>query len=142
MNTQRTAARFLRGAGGLLFALGLVHLAATPHIPALLNGSPSVVYERAVGPTLLNHVLVGILLLPLGYTTWVAAAEGNRGEAWSTRMLIFNTSVVFTLPLAIVIFMRRPEYYTSPLFLTGVGLVAIVSVLMFAAIAVFMRGRG
>jgi hypothetical protein len=29
--------------------------------------------------------------------------------------------------------MRRPEYYTSPLFLTGVGLVAIISLLMVAA---------
>jgi hypothetical protein len=29
--------------------------------------------------------------------------------------------------------MRRPEYYTSPLFLAGVGLVALISILMAAA---------
>ena len=132
MNAQRIAARFLRAVGILLIMLGLVHIAATPHIPALLSGSPPAVYERAVGPTLLNHVLVGILLLPLGYTTWLAASrEGNEG--WATRTLIVNTIVMFTLPVSVVVFMRRPEYYAAPLFLTGVGLVGVVSLLMVAA---------
>jgi hypothetical protein len=58
---QSTAARFLRAAAMLLITLGLVHIAATPRISSLLNGSPPAVYERAVGPILLNHVLVGIL---------------------------------------------------------------------------------
>src|ERR1700733_676712 len=72
MRSQQTAAAFLRAVGLLLIVLGLVHLAATPHIPPLLGQSSSPVYQRAVGPTLLNHVLFGILLLPLGYTTWLA----------------------------------------------------------------------
>jgi hypothetical protein len=57
--SAHTSMRYLQTDGGLLIALGLVHLAATPHMPELLRGSPLVVYERAVGPTLLNHVLVG-----------------------------------------------------------------------------------
>ncbi len=141
MNTKRFAARVLRGVGLLLFALGLVHLAATPHIPGLLIGCPVSVYQRAVGPTLLNHVLVGLLLLPLGYSTWLAAAAREHGEAWATRILIANTMAVFTLPLSLVIFMRRPEYYTAPLFLMGVALVAILSLLMIAAISVLVRAR-
>jgi hypothetical protein len=87
---NKVIAMFLRGVGGLLVALGLVHLAATPHIPALLHGSSREVYQRAVGPTLLNHVLVGILLLPLGYTTWLAAAAAARGEQWARRVLTVN----------------------------------------------------
>ena len=133
MNAQRIAARFLRAVGILLIMLGLVHIAATPHIPALLSGSPPVVYERAMGPILLNHVLVGILLLPLGYTTWIAAASREGNAAWATRTLIANTTVMLALPVLIAVFMRRPEYYTSPLFLTGVGLVAIISLLMVVA---------
>jgi hypothetical protein len=141
MTTQKIAARVLRAIGMLLFALGLVHLLATPHIPSLLSGSPAAVYVRAVGPMLLNHVLVGILLLPLGYTTWVAASVRQRGEGWATRVLVANTLVVLTMPLSIVIFMRNPEYYAAPLFLTGVGLVAIISLVMVAAILVLLRGR-
>ena len=141
MNAQRIAARFLRAVGILLIMLGVVHIAATPHIPSLLSGCPPAVYERAVGPTLLNHVLVGILLLPLGYTTWIAAASRERNEAWATRTLIANTIVTFTLPVSIAVFMLRPEYYTGPLFLTGVGLVAIISLLMVAATWVRIGGR-
>jgi hypothetical protein len=141
MNKQKIAARVLRAIGVLLFALGLVHLVATPHIPSLLSGSSAAVYARAVGPTLLNHVLVGILLLPLGYTTWVAAASGERGEGWATHVLVANTLAVLTMPLSIVIFMWNPEYYAAPLFLTGVALVAIISMVMVAAMLVLLRGR-
>jgi hypothetical protein len=130
MNAQKMAARLLRAAGVLLIILGFVHLAATPYIPSLLRGSLAAVYERAVGPTLLNHVLVGILLLPLGYTTWLAAASRGRNDAWATRILVADTIVGLTLPVSIAVLMRRPEYYTAPLFLTGVGLVAVLSLLM------------
>ena len=140
MNAQRIAARILRAVGILVIMLGLVHIAATSHIPGLLSGCPPAVYERAVGPTLLNHVLVGILLLPLGYTTWLAASR-EHNEAWATRTLIANTMATFTLPVSIVVFMRRPEYYTGPLFLTGVGLVAIISLLMAAATGIRIGGR-
>jgi hypothetical protein len=142
MNTQKIAARFLKTVGVLLITLGLVHLAATPHIPGLLRGSPPAVYERAVGPTLLNHVLVGILLFPLGYSTWLAAAWAERGESWAGRMLVLNTIVMLTLPASIAVFMRRPEYYASPLFLAGTGLVAIISLLMLPATFVLMSGQG
>ena len=84
----------------LLIVLGIVHLVATPHIPGLLRGSPRAVYQKAVGPTLLNHVLVGILLFPLGYTT-LAAAEVKGGEVWAGRVLIVNTIPMLTLPTSI-----------------------------------------
>jgi len=140
MNLQNRAAQFLRAAGALLIILGIVHLVATPHIPGLLRGSPSAIYERAVGPTLLNHVLVGILLFPLGYTTWLAAASRERGAQWAKRILVVNTVVMFTLPVSIAAFMRRPEYYTAPLFLTGAGLVAVISLLMAVATYILHRG--
>jgi hypothetical protein len=133
------AARCLQVIGGLLIVLGLVHLAATPHIPELLRGSSLAVYEQAVGPTLLNHVLVGILLLPLGFSTWLAAVASEQGESWAPRIVIANAVVVFTLPLSIVVFMRRPEYYTAPLFLTGVLLAIVISLLMAVATVSLVR---
>jgi len=125
---------FCVAVGVLLLALGVVHLIATPHIPLLLRGSPRAVYQLAVGPTLLNHVLVGLLLLPLGYTTWLAATAGERGEAWAKHVLALNTLVVLAMPILVAVFMRRPEYYRAPLFLTGVGLVTAISLLMGVAI--------
>jgi hypothetical protein len=133
MRSQEIAAGFLRAVGLLLIILGLVHSAATPHIRDLLGERSSDVYQRAVGPTLLNHVLMGILLLPLGYTTWLAAAAQNRQARWARRVLVMNGIVLLTFPAAIAVFMRRPEYYTAPLFLTGVTLVTIISLLTVGA---------
>jgi len=134
VNARRTAVKFLNAVGVLLFALGVFHLIATPHIPLLLRGSPRAVYQQAVGPTLLNHVLVGLLLLPLGYTTWLAGAAAECGEMWAKHVLVLNTLVVFTMPILVAVFMRRPEYYRAPLFLAGVGLVAVIALLMGVAI--------
>ena len=127
MRSQKIAAGFLRAVGLLLIVLGMVHLAATPYIPPLLGESSSRVYQRALGPTLLNHVLFGILLLPLGYTTWLAAAAQNRNEMWARRVLAVNGVVLLTFPVFLAIFMLRPEYYTAPLFLTAVTLVTVIS---------------
>jgi uncharacterized membrane protein len=133
MCPQKIAAGVLRAVGLLLVVLGLVHLAATPHIPPLLGKSSSGVYQRALGPTLLNHVLVGILLLPLGYTTWLAAAAQNRNQTWARRVLVVNGTVLLTFPVSLAVFMRRPEYYTAPLFLTAVMLVTVISLLTVVA---------
>jgi hypothetical protein len=140
MRSQEIAAVFLRAVGVLLIVLGIVHTIATPHIRDLLGDSSSEVYQRAVGPTLLNHVLMGILLLPLGYTTWLAAAAQNRNAAWARRVLMVNGIVLLTLPASIAVFMRRPEYYTAPLFLTGVILVTLISLLTIAAAWMIRRG--
>jgi hypothetical protein len=140
MRSQEVAAVFLRAVGVLLVVLGVVHTIATPHIRDLLGDSSSEVYQRAVGPTLLNHVLMGILLLPLGYTTWLAAAAQNRNAAWARRVLMVNGIVLLTLPICLAIFMRRPEYYTAPLFLTGVILVTLISLLTIIAAWMIKRG--
>jgi hypothetical protein len=140
MRSQGIAAVFLRAVGVLLVVLGIVHTIATPHIRDLLGDSSSEVYQRAVGPTLLNHVLMGILLLPLGYTTWLAAAAQNRNAAWARRVLMVNGIVLLTLPICLAIFMRRPEYYTAPLFLTGVILVTLISLLTIVAAWMIRRG--
>ena len=140
MRSQEIAAVFLRTVGVLLVVLGVVHTIATPHIRDLLGDRSTEVYQRAVGPTLLNHVLMGILLLPLGYTTWLAAAAQNRNAAWARRVLMVNGIVLLTLPASIAVFMRRPEYYTAPLFLTGVILVTLISLLTIVAAWMIRRG--
>lgn len=139
----RPARLYLRGSGLLLIALGIVHLAATPHIPDLLRKMPASGYQRAIGPTLLNHVLVGVLLLPLGYSQWLAAGELRQESKWAKQLLVVNALTVLALPILLAIFMRRPEYYRSPLFVIGVALVALVSMLtVFATWAVALQKIG
>jgi hypothetical protein len=139
MRAQEIGAGFLRAVGLLLIVLGFVHLAATPYIPPLLGESSSTIYQRAVGPTLLNHVLFGILLLPLGYTTWLAASAQNRKQTWARRVLVVNGVVLLTFPVCLAIFMHRPEYYTAPPFLVAVMLVAVISLLTLGAAWLVVR---
>jgi hypothetical protein len=139
MRAPEIAAGFLRAVGLLLIVLGFVHLAATPFIPPLLGESSSEVYQRALGPTLLNHVLFGILLLPLGYTTWLAASAQNRNQTWARRVLVLNGVVSLSFPISLAIFMRRPEYYSAPLFLSAVILVGVISLLTLVAAWLVVR---
>jgi hypothetical protein len=125
----------------MLLARGLLHLLATPHIADLLQGAPSAIYQWAVGPTLLNHVLVGILLLPLGYTTWLAARPAQAGEQWARRVLVANAIAVLALPISLALFMRQSEYYAAPLFLCGVGIVASVAIMMGVATVALLRQK-
>jgi hypothetical protein len=57
------------------------------------------------------------------------------------RIVVANTIVVCTLPLSIVTLMRRPEYYTAPLFLTGVLLAFVIPLLMVVATISLVRRR-
>ena len=117
----------------VLALLGAVHLFATPHIAHLLDAMPKKAREFAVGPTILNHVLVGILLLPLGASTWLAADERHLNEPWARGILICNCLAVAALPVSIVILMRGPQYYHAPLFIAGVGLTALAAATMVLA---------
>ena len=84
---------FLRSAGILLGLLGLVHLYATPHIAELVQRSTSLRAGRwLTPPILLNHVVVGILLLPLGYLLFYAAPHAAAGAAWA-KVVVRATAV-------------------------------------------------
>ncbi len=124
----------MRASGIVLILLGFVHLLATPHIPHLLDGLPPKARDLALGATLLNHVLVGILLLPLGLTTWLATERNRLQESWAKRVLIINCLTVLALPLMVVLLMRQPQYYQSPLFLAGVALMTLTAILMAVAV--------
>lgn len=140
MTAGRLAGLFLRASGVTLILLGVVHLAASPFIPRLLSSMPEEARQFAIGPTMLNHILVGVLLLPLGFSTWVAAAERHQGAAWAKGVLTANALTMLSLPVTIVIFMRQPEYH-SALFVVGLVLVALTAVLMAIAAWVLWRAR-
>jgi len=133
MTRPRLARGFLRASGIVLILLGFVHLLATPHIPHLLDGLPPKARSLALGASLLNHVLVGILLFPLGFTTWLAAGKDRWQDSWAKQVLIANCLTVLTLPVMVVLLMRQPQYYQSPLFLAGVALTALTAILMALA---------
>jgi len=124
-----TRLRLLRGAGILLVVLGIVHLIATPHIATLVRNSTS---PASAGwltpPMLLNHILVGVLLIPLGYLTTYAAPHAVSGASWA-QVIVRTTAVsVATLPVVLFALMGTRYYLAAPLFVLGAALTVIVAV--------------
>jgi len=135
LNRLRWPGMVLRLSGVFLVALGVVHLAATPHIPPLLDGMRSDRgYALARGATLLNHVMTGILLLPLGISTWLASSRVNLLQTWARLVLMSNSLAILCGPICILLFMGDPAYLRAPLFLTGVCLATLIPCLMLLAV--------
>jgi hypothetical protein len=137
-----THARLLRGGGVLLLLLGIVHLVATPHIASLIRHSTSSkAAEQLTPPMLLNHVLVGLLLLPLGYLTFYAAPHSAARVRWAQVVVRTTAITVATLPVALLVLMGKRYYFDAPLFVAGATLVVGAAVtLLVAAFSTPLQG--
>ena len=114
----------------MLLLLGVVHLVATPHIAALIRHSTSTrAADNLVPPMLLNHILVGVLLLPLGFLTFYAASYSDR---WAQVIVRTTALTVATLPLTLLALMGV-RYFDAPLFVVGFLLVVAASVTLLLA---------
>jgi uncharacterized membrane protein len=120
----------------LLLLLGIVHLVATPHIAALIRHSVSQgAADNLIPPMLLNHILVGLLLLPLGLLTFYAAPYS---APWAQLIVRTTALTVATLPLTLLALMGV-RYFDAPLFVVGFLLVVAASVTLL--LAAFTRHR-
>ena len=126
--SSSTHVRLLRGSGALLVLLGIVHLVATPHISNLIRHSASISgADRLIPPMLLNHVLVGVLLLPLGYLTLYAAPHSAARVAWAQVVVRTTALTVAILPVTLLALMGV-RYFEAPLFVLGAALVVAAAV--------------
>lgn len=114
----RRASGLLRLTGILLVVLGVVHLAATPFYIGWASAQlrPENAALVAAGMRL-NHVLVGVLLLPLGLSTYWAARSLN--EAWALRQSLVNAIATLCMPILLVATMP-PESLRAIPFLVAI----------------------
>jgi len=119
--------------GALLVALGVLHLAVTPIISRLLHGSMSAeAADWLAAPMLLNHVFVGILLLPLGALVAFAAPHAADGARWAVVVVRVTAAAVATLPVVLFVLMGA-RYFEAVPFVVATAIVCIASVVMLAA---------
>src|SRR5256885_15469031 len=109
-----TRLRLLVAADILLLALGIFHLLATPHIALLFRHSASPASAQWLPPPmLLNHILVGVLLIPLGYLTTYAAPHAVSGASWAQVVVRTTALSVATLPVALFALMGTRYYFAE-----------------------------
>jgi hypothetical protein len=124
----------------LLILLGIVHLVATPHIATLIRHSASIgAADQLTPPMLLNHILVGLLLFPLGFLTIYAAPYSAAGLAWAQVTVRATALTIATLPVTLLALMGVPSF-DAPLFVLGAALVVAAAATLL--VAAFSRSRG
>jgi hypothetical protein len=98
------ASRILTAEGILLLVVASIHMLVIPSLRSVFVRllSPGV-FRFVWPPFLLNHALVGILLVPLGLSTLYCASGVRAGERWSWRVAITNAMTILSLPIALVL---------------------------------------
>ena len=133
MEVQRFAARALAVGGVLLLIVAAIHLAVTPMLRTLfLTAAGQGPARFWLAPFLLNHVVVGVLLVPVGLNTLYAARAARAGAPWARAVALTNAFSVLALPVALVLLMGR-EYFGARPFVVATVLVAVASVVLVVA---------
>ncbi len=124
----------MRSGGVLLIILGVLHLAVTPFIARLIEENASVEGAAFLSPPmLLNHVVVGLLLLPLGVLTFYAAPSAAAGEQWAVLVTRVTAVAVAGLPVALFAVMGTRYFGAIPF--AGATIVACLAALALLAAA-------
>jgi hypothetical protein len=123
--------RILLVDGVILILLAFVHLLSTPLINKWLARELTRDVLTTVSPVfLLNHVVIGILLIPFGVSTLYSAAGIRAGQPWAKGIALTNSLAVVVSPL-LVRYLMGPGYYSSTPFLVAAILIACIGVSMF-----------
>jgi hypothetical protein len=135
----RWAPRLTQATGILLIMLGILHLIATPFLigwsSKQLRSDDALLVIAAMR---LNHVLVGILLLPLGVSTfWSGKA---LGQSWGLRLAGLNAATLLCLPILLVTTMPL-ESLDAPLFRLAILVVISACLIQILALVGVWRFR-
>ena len=82
---------------------------------------------------LLNHILVGVLLIPLGFLTAYAAPHAVSGASWARVTVRVIALSIVSLPIILFALMGTPYYFGAPLFVLGAALTVIVAATLLTA---------
>jgi len=135
----RWAPKLTQATGILLILLGILHLIATPFLTGWLSRQlRSDQTQLAIAAMRLNHLLVGILLLPLGVSTfWSGKA---LGQSWGLRLAGLNAVTLLCLPVLLVTTMPL-ESLDAPLFRLAICVVIAACLVQLIALAGFWKVR-
>jgi hypothetical protein len=124
------SSRIMMVEGILLLIVAAIHLLVIPELRSLFVRllSPRA-FEFVWSPFLLNHAVVGILLVPLGLSTIYCASGIKSGQRWSWRVGITNAITILSLPLVLVVVMER-RYFSALPFLIATILITFVGLSM------------
>lgn len=139
MSRRLIVARIISVTGSLLLLVAAIHLLVTPALKRAILDRVLTPHELLIvsPPFLLNHVVVGILLIPLGFIALYTASGIRDGERWAWVINLAIALTILSLPVVLVLVMRA-EYFRAIPFLIATALITIVGITMTAAL-IFVR---
>jgi len=129
------ASWILAVAGAALLATGIIHLYITPSLYRWFGA-----YARhslpVIGPPfLLNHAVVGVLLIALGATTCIASSGIRVSDRRAWWISLVSAGAVAVLPLLLVVLMQG-GMYNAPPFVVAEILVTFSATAMIGAVII------
>jgi hypothetical protein len=128
------AARVIRWLGAVLVIVAAIHLAVTPLIADFFATQMSAgAWQVVRPPALLNHVVVGILLVPVGATLVGLGPQLRTGSTSAWRLAIVHAAAIASLPVVLVSLVPR-SLFAAPAFLVATALVTLTALILPVAL--------
>jgi uncharacterized membrane protein (DUF2068 family) len=131
MNTNKILSKILTIASLLVIILAFAQIFATPMVYQWLTGNLNEDVAAKISPlTILNHVLVGILLIPFGISTIFSAIGIRSCQKWAKAIAYTNSIVIIFLPLGVYIVMGS-YFFDSTVSIIITSFIVLLGVSMF-----------
>lgn len=130
MDKRMIAAKILVVDAVLLLVVAGIHLWAVRRLQQFLARELNPATYRVVSPPFfLNHVLVAILLVPIGLTTLYSSLGVRKGRRSAWVVCMINAIALLALPVVLFLLMDQ-WYFTAVPFLIASVSVTIVGLSM------------
>ena len=128
--------------GVLLIIVAFIHILSTPLISKWLTRELSSEAVANISPPfLLDHLVVGVLLIPFGVSTIYSAAGVRSGQRWARIIAMTNAVAVLSLPVLLILLMGL-DYFTAIPFLIASILITLVGFSMIIPLLWLSGGSG
>ena len=125
----------VRVAGALLLIVAAIHLLVTHVLKEEILNRVLTPDQLAIilPPFVLNHLVVGILLVPIGFATIYSSRALCAGKRWAWVINLANGLTILSLPLVLALVMPRQQFQAVP-FLIAAALITLVGTTMTAGL--------
>ena len=139
MNRRTIVARILLLDGVLLLVVAVLYFVLTGLATKWLTYKLTPDEYSEVAPQyLVNHIAIGILIIPLALTTLYASWGVQKGQQWSRIVSVINGVSVLLLPVILSWFMGT-QYYGSIVFLLATVLIVVIGITMLVPLFWFPK---
>jgi hypothetical protein len=123
--------RFLIIEGALLVVVAAIHLAMTAELGSIVARfmTPKA-FAFVWPPYALDHVVVGILLFPIGLTTIICAAGVRDCDVRMWWIALVNALAILSMPIALALMIDVKYFLEAPAFLIAAIVISLVGLSM------------